>query len=425
MRLLTSIDPRAHLRGTLAALLLLLSLLSAGVLARAADEYVGKLDPQLIADDDDLEQVICKPFRDLSKTKLPKAIESNATVTAGRLYHALSDKSAILTLLVEPEGEDPFLYVDVDLNNSFDDNERFQLARAEDDDPYVWQTTIRQPLKDGPFAAFPVLVQYYKNVRFDELKEGERLILESQKVFARGSVEIQGKRTIVQYSYNARSKKISATTGRLGVDCDGDGSIDMTPFSAEAAETQDEVVVFRVGSSYVSTKRVDAEKNQILMKSHSASDYKRIELRIGGEVPDFDFTDFRGKKRRLSEFRGKYLLIDFWGMWCPPCRRELPYLKAAYSKFHARGFEILGMNTDEPEIVSQVKSTLDKNGMTWPQARRESIAGLIRNLRIHTYPTTLLIGPDGKIISLNNTQRDEPSLRGRELLSSLDQLLPP
>lgn len=423
---MTFLSSSACIRSTLTAFLLLFSLLAPEALARAADEYTGKLDPQLVTDDDDLEQVIFKPFPDLSKVKLPKPIESDATVSAGRLYHAQSEKSAILTLLVEPEGEgEPFLYADVDLNNSFDDNERFQLSRKEDDDPYVWQTTIRQPLKDGPFAAFPLFVQYYKNVRFDEMKEGERLILESQKVFARGSVEIHGKRTMVQYSYNPRSKKISTTTGRLGVDCDGDGSIDMAPFSAEAAETQDEVVVFRVGSFYVSTKRVDVEKHQILMKSHSASDYKRIELRIGGEVPDFDFTDFKGKKRRLSEFRGKYLLIDFWGMWCPPCRRELPYLKAAYSKFQARGFEILGMNTDEPEILSQVKSTLDKNGMTWTQARRESIAGLIRNLRIHTYPTTVLIGPEGKIISLNNTRKDEPSLRGRELLSSLDQLLPP
>jgi peroxiredoxin len=424
MRQITSLNPGVTISGTLAAILLLFSLLATAALARAGEEYAGKLDPQLITDDDDLEQVIFKPFTDLSKIKFPKPVESDVTVSAGRLYHALSEKSAILTLLVEPETEDPFFYADVDLNNSFADNERFQLARAEDDDPYVWQTTITQPLKDGPFPAFPLLVQYYKNVRFDDLKEGERLILESQKVFARGSVEIQGKRTLVQYSYNPRSKKISATTGRLGVDCDGDGSIDMAPFSAEAAETQDEVVVFRVGSSYVSTKRVDAEKNQILMKSHSASDYKRIELRVGGEVPDFDFTDFKGKKRRLSEFRGKYLLIDFWGMWCPPCRRELPYLKAAYSKFQARGFEILGMNTDEPEILSQVKSTLDKNGMTWPQARRESIVGLIRNLRIHTYPTTMLIGPEGKIISLNNTLKEEASLRGRDLLSSLDKLLP-
>jgi len=261
-------------------------------------------------------------------------------------------------------------------------------------------------------------------VRTEEMKEGERLILESRTAFARGSVDIQGKQTLVQYDYNPRSKKISPTSGKLGVDCDADGEIDMDAFSPEAAETEDEAVVFRVGNLYVSTRKVDLEKNQITMKSHSASDYKRIELRMGGQAPEFEFTDFNNKKRKLSEFRGKYLLIDFWGMWCPACRQELPYLRAAYQRFQARGLEILGMNTDPPDIVSAIKPQLEKQSMTWPQARRETIITTIRNLRIHSYPTTLLVGPDGKILSLNNRRKDQPELRGKELLKSLDELLP-
>jgi hypothetical protein len=83
------------------------------------------------------------------------------------------------------------------------------------------------------------------------------------------------------------------------------------------------------------------------------------------------------------------------------------------------------MNTDAPEIVSQVKAPLEKNGMTWTQAKRESIINVIRNLRIHSFPTTLLIGADGKILSLNNTKKGQPELRGKDLLKSLDGLLPP
>jgi thiol-disulfide isomerase/thioredoxin len=404
------------------ALICLLLLVPA---AKAADEYTGKFEPKLVADPENREQVIFKPLRDLSKYKFAKAPESDSTITAGRLYHAPSDKSAILALLVEPEGEDPYLFADLDLNNAFDERERFELKADEDDHPSILQATINLPLKEGPFQSFPLLVRYLKNVRWDEMKEDERLVLESRAAFARGLVDIQGKKTLVQYDYNPRSKKISATTGKLGVDSDGDGQIDMDPFSSEAAETVDEVVVFRVGNNYVSTKRADTEKNEIVLKSHPASDYKRIELKMGGEIPDFEFTDFNGKKRKLSEFRGKYLLIDFWGMWCGPCRRELPYLKAAYSRYQARGFEILGMNTDDAEIISQVKSALEKNGMNWTQAKRESIKNVIRNLRIHTYPTTLLLNPEGKIISFNNVRKGEPELRGRELLQSLHEILPP
>lgn len=425
----TNRDRRLYLylsreRGMLMKRLFVVLMFAALSVGATDGEFTGKLEPQLVANPDRPEQIIFKPMRDLSKIKIARPPESDATITAGRLYHAQSDKSAILALLVEPEGDDPYLLADLDLNNVIDEREHFDLER-DDDNPYIRQATIAEPLKEGPFPSFPLLVKYYKGVQWDQMGADERLILESREAFATGTVDIDGKKTLVQYSYNPRSKKISPTNGKLGVDCDGDGEIDDDSFSPEAAEAREETIVFRVGNAYVSTKKVDLEKNQITMRSHQASDYKRIEIRMGAEMPDFEFTDFNGKKRRLAEFRGKYVLIDFWGMWCGPCRQELPFLKAAYSRFQARGFEIVGMNTDDAETISQVKSTLDKNGMNWTQAKRESIQGLIRNLRIHSYPTTMLIDAEGKIISLNNTKRNQPALRGRDLIRSLDKILPP
>ncbi len=405
--------------------LVLLFLLGSTVSAADSD-FTGKFEPRLVANTEDFEQVVFKPFRELSKFKFAKPIEEGATVTAARLYQATTDKSAILALLIEPEGEMPYLYADVDMNNAFDENERFELKPDEEEDnPYIKEVVIAQPLKEGFFPSFPVLVKYFKNVQYGEMKPGERLIVETRKAFAKGSVDIQGKKTLVQYDYNPRTKKISATNGVFGIDCDGDGEIDMERFSPESAEAQEEAIIFRVGNTYVSTKKIDLEKNLIILKSNSAADYKRIEVRMGEQMPDFEFTDFNGKKRKLSEFRGKYVLLDFWGMWCGPCRQELPYLKAAYLRFQARGFEILGMNTDDSGVLAQVKGTLEKNSMNWTQAKRESIISLIRNLRIHSYPTTLLIDPEGKILSLNNTKKDQPSLRGKDLLKSLDELLPP
>jgi hypothetical protein len=70
------------------------------------------------------------------------------------------------------------------------------FSREEANNPYVWQTTVNEPLKEGFFQSLPVFIQYLKSVRTTEMVEGERLILDSRSAFARGSVDIQGKNTI-------------------------------------------------------------------------------------------------------------------------------------------------------------------------------------------------------------------------------------
>ncbi len=128
----------------------LLPLLLPAAKARAADtEYAGKLDPELIANREDLEQVILKPFRELAKIKFAAATPPDlvgAHLTASRLYHPGQDKSVILALLVEAEDETPYLYADLNLDNVMSDAERFDLTRGEDDNPYILEATLKLPL---------------------------------------------------------------------------------------------------------------------------------------------------------------------------------------------------------------------------------------------------------------------------------------
>jgi thiol-disulfide isomerase/thioredoxin len=228
----------------------------------------------------------------------------------------------------------------------------------------------------------------------------------------------------VQYRYDFLNKQIDPTFGTLGIDTNGDGDIDMDSLSPEAAQVKGDIAIFRVDNIFLSTKKADLQKNSIVLREHSAKEYKRIELSMGNVVPDFEFTDFKGKKRKFSEFRGKYVLLDIWGFWCPACKDELPYVKEAYNRFQSRNFEIVGLNTDEYTIES-IRTSLDDNGMKWTQATRDSILPLLaEKMMIRSFPTTMLISPEGKIISRGRVEKDEPDLRGADLLETLDDILP-
>jgi thiol-disulfide isomerase/thioredoxin len=390
----------------------------------AADEYTGQFAMELEAERGNLDQVIFQPPAGRLNFKLP-TLDSGANVTFSFLYNPNNEKLEVPALLVEEAGEGPYLWVDANLDRSFDGAEKFPLRRESEDNPYVWDGVVNIPLQKGAFKTFPLFVKFFRGVKWDDMNDDDRLLLQSNEVYAKGFVEIQGKKTLVAYSYNPRERKISVTRGKVAIDCDGDGEIDWGRFSGEASEAEGEAAVFRVGNAYVSNKRVDVEKNVIVLKAHPAGDYKRLELKVGDTFPDFEFKDFQGRKRRLAEFRGKHVLLDFWAIWCGPCRREMQYQKAAYQRYNARGFEILGLNADEADYVSQVKSWLEKNKLDWTQATRESIMPLMRALRIHYYPTTLLLDPEGKVVSLDERKKGQLELRGKELLESLQSIFFP
>ena len=343
----------------------------------------------------------------------------------GKLQDPQTQQYSVLAYLVEEKGKEPVIFADSNDDHMIAANEKYALKRGVDD-TYIWSANIMLQVKSGGLFKFcPVYVRYFKGFTADKMTAEDRLVLQSTETLARAKVNIKGKDVLFQYGYHFLDKKVDPQKGLLGVDADGNGDIDMDSLSPEAADADKETVVFRVGDLYVSTKKADIAANQVIIREHSASEYKRIELYLNKPFPDFGFTDFEGKKHKFSEYRGKYILLDIWGFWCGPCRRELPYVREANRRFAGRNLQVVGLNTDPDYTVEEMKKALADNQMTWPQAQLTSVSDFLgKNLRVHTYPTTFLISPEGNILSMARSDRDEADLRGKALLSSLDEILP-
>ncbi|MBK9335723.1 MAG: TlpA family protein disulfide reductase [Lewinellaceae bacterium] len=138
--------------------------------------------------------------------------------------------------------------------------------------------------------------------------------------------------------------------------------------------------------------------------------YRQPRFVAGEKVPDFTAVLADGKTVRFSDLRGKYVLLQFWGSWCGPCRAENPHLVDLYQKYHPQGFEIFSVGIEQNRRAWQV--AIEKDGLVWPYHTVElgSFGGeLPRLFNIRSIPTTFLVNPDGVImgVRLNSDRMDE------------------
>lgn len=118
---------------------------------------------------------------------------------------------------------------------------------------------------------------------------------------------------------------------------------------------------------------------------------------VDAEPVDFTLPDLDGKQRHLSEFRGKWVLVNYWATWCPPCLEELPELEIFHVEHQQRDAVVIGINLEEIEL-QRLREFVENQFLSFPILREKpgprTALGAVPAL-----PTSYLVSPEGELVA--------------------------
>lgn len=387
----------------------------ATALPLAAAEFRGRLNPKVELGTRALSPVV--PATPELLAALPAAPGADDKVWTLSRPLNIKGKTFLLAIVATAKGEKT-LWLDRDGDSKFGAGESWPFSDKKD-------ASLVLPWDNGIYREFPIRFEYSTEPMARRTPPGAEKsepppppaaplpttvtsLVYNFNIHYQGSVDVDGKSMRVMFAPRPADVAVDLANHRTTMDANFNGEFE--PALGEAENPSGKIAVFRVGARYLAFKSVDMKTGEIVVEERPASDYTRFDALPGQVMPDFAFVDFEGGKHKLSDLKGKYVLLDFWGTWCGPCIEEMKHLDPLYAKYRARGFEIISMNMertsgglkpDEYEAVTaKARAFIAKAGHQWMQATQQSIERVAIDLiHVNAYPTCILIGPDGKILA--------------------------
>ena len=394
---------------TRSILLIIFTLATAAAMAQSQRAYRGRLDGRLHIDPESLVMSIWNEATPENASKMGLTLKSGDRLFSDKLTLSREPVIAFDAVIVRSTNGDDALYVDLNKDGRFEEDERFIFQPIDGNAPeskYLKNRVgIEVPVTTGPYRTCPMEIGLPSSDLHLPMPIGPRQIAvgASGDYFVEGHVQLPKRSLLMRFEYNFKLAAIDINNGVEWADVNGDGKIDSTRGSPEMQLGSGKAPVFRVGETALSAQSVDLATNVFFMRSVPFADYHRIDIAAGSTLPDFEYTDFDGKSHHLSEIKARYLLLDFWATWCEACVADLPSKSKVYQELHDYGFEILGMDGKE-ETLDKPRRLLGKMKISWPQARYDR--ELIRNqLQITQWPTLLLIDAHRRIVSTGNAKQ--------------------
>ncbi|HYK74898.1 MAG TPA: thiol-disulfide oxidoreductase ResA [Pseudoneobacillus sp.] len=135
---------------------------------------------------------------------------------------------------------------------------------------------------------------------------------------------------------------------------------------------------------------------------------KLQKVAVGSEAPDFVLVDLNGQKHKLSDYKGQGVFLNFWGTWCKPCEKEMPYMNNQYQFFKDKGVQVLAVNIGESNLA--VSKFVDRHELEFP-IMIDKDTQVQNAYGVNPLPVTFLIDPSGKVVKVITGTLTESMIR--------------